>query len=126
MYVMMLMLSCSYSCICLGILEVWGRPLYHPSDPHLPFTVSGPPPSKYTPYTKHAVVLFNRGNTAAMMTLLFEDIYGNMLCCPAPDQIWIANVRDIWAGQDMGTFTETYSTMVPPQSVVMLTVTKTN
>jgi alpha-galactosidase len=61
-----------------------------------------------------AVGLFNRGKTAANMTLEWStlQISGKHI------------VRDLWRQKDLGVFTEKFSSQIPPQGVVMVKISK--
>ena len=76
-----------------GDLSVWAKPLNE----------SG----------ARAVVLLNNGTTAADITVNFAEI-----------GLWgaEADVRDLWAGQPLGTFERSYTANVAPRAAVMLKV----
>jgi alpha-galactosidase len=76
-----------------GDLEVWARPLQDGS---------------------RAVVLFNRGKESSTIAANWAD-----LGYPAHVR---ATVRDLWQHKDIGAFTEKFSTSVPSDGVVMITV----
>ncbi len=78
-------------------LEVWSKDLAAPST--------------------RAVALFNRGSGNASITVQWSDIgLGS----------GAATVRDLWAGQDLGSFTDSYTANdVPGHGVVMLKITST-
>jgi hypothetical protein len=62
---------------------------------------------------RRAVVLLNRTTSAAPITVRWADLgLGRG-----------AAVRDLWAGQDLGTFTDSYTVTVPAGESVMMTVT---
>ncbi len=63
-----------------------------------------------------AVVLFNRGNASAKITVNFKDI----------DLGSSATIRDLWAKSDLGNFTDSYSATVPAHGVVMVKISGTN
>jgi alpha-galactosidase len=76
-----------------GDLEVWAKPLTNGS---------------------RAVILFNRGESDANVTVSWEQLgYPNHLP---------AKVHDLWAHRDMGSFTGSYASNVPRHSVVMVTI----
>ncbi len=77
-----------------GDLEVWAKPLKDEA---------------------WAVVLFNRGGSAADITLFWEDLR------LAPTTAM--QVRDLWDRKDRGTHTRSYSASVPYHGVVMVTLT---
>jgi len=61
-----------------------------------------------------AVVLFNRSPSAGLITVYWDDLN------------WESNVqadvRDLWAQQDLGTFTGSYSANVNSHAAVMLKI----
>lgn len=65
---------------------------------------------------RRAVALLNRGDTAQQITVTFRSVAlgGGVL------------VRDLWARQDAGTFTGSYTTTVPAHGVAMLGLTGTD
>jgi alpha-galactosidase len=64
-----------------------------------------------------AVALFNRGTTAATLTVSFSDI---------GLQSGAATVRDLWAHTDLGTFQDSYSAMTQPNATMLLRVEGTS
>ena len=74
-----------------GDIEIWARPLSR-----------GP----------HAVGLFNRGGTAANITVSCDELQS----CGG------YTIRDVWAGADVGRFGATYSTSVPGHGVALLRI----
>lgn len=73
----------------------------------------------------HAVVLFNRANFVQNITLNFEDLFGNKLCCITDPPHIYATVRDVWNGVDLGNFTDTFTAVdVEAHDSVMLRVTQ--
>jgi alpha-galactosidase len=77
-----------------GDLEVWSKPLADGS---------------------RAVVLFNRGKTPGAISVSWTEI-------GYPSYLKVA-VRDIWQHQNLGKFTGSFSTEVPPHDAVMIRVT---
>jgi alpha-galactosidase len=76
-----------------GDTEVWARPLADGG---------------------RAVALLNRGSSAATIEVQWTDLgYPGHLS---------AKVRDLWAKQDRGAFTKSFSAVVPSHGVVMVTV----
>jgi alpha-galactosidase len=77
-----------------GDLEVWMKPLC---------THDGP---------EKAVALLNRSGGTANITVSYSDIgiSGS------------ASVRDLWAHQDLGEFTDSFSTSVPSHGVVVVKI----
>lgn len=75
-----------------GGQEIWAKPLEN--------------------YTSGAVALFNRGNSAATMTVNFEEVG-----VKGP-----VSVRDLWEHEDKGIFEESYTVEVPAHGIVMLKV----
>jgi alpha-galactosidase len=61
-----------------------------------------------------AVVLFNRGPNAAELSVTWTDI-------GYPPHL-TAKMRDLWAGKDLGSVSEKFSTEVPSHGVVMVTI----
>jgi alpha-galactosidase len=62
-----------------------------------------------------AVILFNRSSAEAPISVAWDEIgYPAHLS---------AKIRDLWAHQDVGSFTGTYSAKVPSHAVVMLKIT---
>jgi alpha-galactosidase len=61
-----------------------------------------------------AVGLFNRGGTAAKVSVTWKDLglHGKL------------QVRDLWAHKDLGRFADQFSADVPPHGVVLITVTR--
>ena len=78
-----------------GDLQVWRKPLGGPNSTNL------------------AVVLFNRGTNSGSITANWSD-----LGLPPG----YATVRDLWAHADTGNFTNSYTAVVPPQSVQFLKI----
>jgi len=76
-----------------GATEVWMKPL------------SG---------AARAVILFNRGNVAAPVTVSWEQIG----LAPAAE----AHVRDLWARKDLGSLKGRFTAKVEPHDVVMIRV----
>ncbi|MFY9647995.1 MAG: glycoside hydrolase family 27 protein [Terriglobales bacterium] len=77
-----------------GNLEVWSKPLHDGS---------------------RAVVLLNRGTTEKEIVVSWEDLgYPGHLS---------AHVRDLWQARDVGEHKGSFSAMVAPHAVVMVTVT---
>jgi alpha-galactosidase len=77
-----------------GDLEVWARPLSDGS---------------------RAVILFNRGKSESEVSVRWDEIaYPNHIA---------AQVRDLWAHKDVGSFSGAYSAKVAPHSVVMVKIT---
>eukprot|EP01062_Namystynia_karyoxenos_P041934 TRINITY_DN305_c0_g1_i1.p1 TRINITY_DN305_c0_g1~~TRINITY_DN305_c0_g1_i1.p1 ORF type:complete len:433 (+),score=144.28 TRINITY_DN305_c0_g1_i1:68-1300(+) len=65
----------------------------------------------------YAAALFNRGNSsAADITLQWADV-------GLPDE-QPAQVRDVWAGKDVGLHNTSYTAAVPPHSVVLLRISQ--
>ncbi|MFQ3578772.1 MAG: carbohydrate-binding protein [Bacteroidales bacterium] len=64
---------------------------------------------------ERAVVLFNRSNTTASMTVKWSDL----------NLVGAASVRDLWAKTNLGTFNESYTASVPSRGVVLIKVTGT-
>lgn len=81
-----------------GDLEVWMKPLCHREGP------------------EKAVLLLNRGANTATVSVDFSDIG---LSSPA-------SVRDLWAHEDLGEHTDTFSAEVPSHSVVMVKIVETS
>lgn len=81
-----------------GDLEVWMKPLC---------TLDGP---------EKAVILFNRSNRAAEISVAFSSIG---ISGPA-------TVRDLWAHKDLGEHTNSFSAQVPSHGVVMLKIVASN
>ena len=77
-----------------GDSEVWARPLSDGS---------------------RAVILFNRGKSESEVSVKWEEL-------AYPGHV-SANVRDLWAHTDVGSFTGAYSAKVAPHSVVMVKIT---
>lgn len=77
-----------------GSVEVWSKPL--------------------SSINSKAVALFNRGSAATNITVHWKDI----LLRPGP-----AKVRDLWAREDLGVFTNSFTTNVPPHGAVTLNIT---
>lgn len=65
---------------------------------------------------ERAVVLFNRTNTSAAITLRFSDI----------DLAETVNIRDLWTKKELGSFQNSYTANVPSHGVVMLRITGAN
>jgi len=76
-----------------GDLEVWARPLEGGS---------------------RAAVLLNRGASEKSITVNWSDL-------DYPGQM-SAGVRDLWLHKEIGQFKDSFSTQVPPHSMVMITV----
>jgi len=64
------------------------------------------------------VILFNRGTSSASITANFTDIG------LTPNSK--ANVRDLWAHQDLGAYTGSFSQTVPTHASITLRVTPTS
>lgn len=61
---------------------------------------------------RRAVLLLNRGNTTATITVRFADIGLGAT----------ATVRDVWSATDLGSKTTSHATTVPPSGSVLLTI----
>jgi len=73
----------------------------------------------------YAILLLNRADQPQDLTFLFEDVYGNKLCCPPPPPSYSVDIYDIWQHQDLGLFNTTYvAKQVPSHGSVLLRVTK--
>lgn len=62
---------------------------------------------------QRAVALYNRGNTAKTLQVSFSD-----LCLAGKVQ-----VRDLWQHKDLGSFSDTYETIVPPHGTALFKMT---
>jgi alpha-galactosidase len=60
-----------------------------------------------------AIVLFNRANQPARLSVKWSDVW---------IKPGVARVRDLWKHQDLGTFTDSFSAVVEPHGVVMVRV----
>lgn len=103
-----------------GSHEVWAKPIYHGNMSHSYDTYNIP---HFSPLPFHAVVLLNRLDTTANITLEFNDLFDNALNPHPPTPTWTVAIRDLWLHQDLGEFVETWSAInVPGHGVRMITV----
>ncbi|CAF1105186.1 unnamed protein product [Adineta steineri] len=103
-----------------GSYEVWAKSIYHQNMSQFDSTHHT---LRFTPPRFHAVVLLNRLNTTANITLDFKDLFGNALSPHPPYPIWTVSIRDLWLHQDLGKFNETWqASNVPGHGVRMVTV----
>jgi alpha-galactosidase len=79
-------------------LEVWMKPLGSRDGP------------------EEAVVLFNRSSSSAEMSVSFSNI----------GIAGSASVRDLWAHEDLGEFSGSFSAQVDPHGVVMVKIVQTS
>ncbi len=107
-----------------GSYEVWTKPIYHGNTSQFYDTNNT---LRFSPLPFHAVVLLNRLNIIANVTVEFNDLFDNNLTPSPPTPIWTVFIRDLWLHQDLGEFVETWkATNVPAHGVRMLTVLLVN
>jgi alpha-galactosidase len=100
-----------------GSYELWAKPIYYEN---MSLFYDAP---RFSPLPFHAVVLLNRLNNVANITLEFNDLFDNSLSPHPPTPIWTVSIRDLWLHQDLGDFVETWNaTNVPGHGVRMITV----
>ena len=103
-----------------GSHEIWAKPIYYENMSQVYDTRNTP---RFSPSPFHAVVLLNRLNITANITLEFNDLFNNYLSPHPPTPIWTVSIRDLWLHQDLGEFVETWkATNVPGHGVRMITV----
>jgi hypothetical protein len=103
-----------------GSYEVWAKPIYYEN--MLQFYDTNITP-RFNPLPFHAIVLLNRLNITANITLEFNDLFDHKLCPHPPTPIWTVSIRDLWLHQDLGEFVETWTANnIPGHGVRMITV----
>ncbi|CAF4681789.1 unnamed protein product [Rotaria sp. Silwood1] len=103
-----------------GSYEVWAKPIYY-ENMSLIYDINNTP--RFSPLPFHAVVLLNRLNITANITLEFNDLFDHRLSPHPPTPIWTVSIRDLWLHQDLGIFVETWKAInVPVHGVRMVTV----
>ena len=108
-----------------GSHELWAKPIYYEKNMSAFYDTGNTP--HFSPLPFHAVVLLNRLNNTANLTLEFKDLFDNALSPHPPTPIWTVSIRDIWLHQDLGKFKETWqANNVPGHGVRMVTVLLVN
>ncbi|CAF3250524.1 unnamed protein product [Rotaria sp. Silwood2] len=103
-----------------GSYEVWAKPIYYEHMSQVYDTTTTP---RFSPLPFHAVVLLNRLNITANITLEFDDLFDHHLCPHPPTPIWTVSIRDLWLHQDLGEFVEIWKAInVPAHGIRMITV----
>ena len=110
-----------------GTYEVWAKPLWTDNNSsqwlaqptqhthatrrsqHRSLLLNGPPQPDFRPLPLHCVVLLNRLSSAQDVLLDFDDLFDNKLAPHLDRPPFVADVTDVWTGQQLGSYTDSFT-----------------